>query len=950
MHSRNFLTIVAVAMLILATTGNAKQMLISVSMDTTERDEAALDGPFDGDGGSDVGTTWNQMVDGPGFNVDVSRTGLVDSTGAATAVNFSVDGTVGMWSWGAPDLLMLTSGILGWDPDANPYDLVFSGLTAGVKYDLYIASFHPNENGGRALFSTTNETTTQSPQIVDNGGGGGNGATWVQGENYALFEKVESDGNGEIIINVSSDWTTDNSKRAYVSGFQLTKSIIPTVAGFPDPEDEATDVPRDVVLNWTPGQFANTHNVYLDTVFDDVDGAVLADAVSAGQTATTYEPPVRLDFGQTYYWRIDEVNAPPDSTVFKGEIWSFTTEPIGYPVTSERITATASSSAPGQGPENTVNASGLDANDLHSTVGTHMWLTATGDPGPAWIQYEFDKVLKLHEMWVWNQNTLMEPAIGFGIKDAAIEYSVDGTNWATLGTTHEFARGVGTPGYTPNTAVDFEGVTARYVKVTPNSNWGGILPQYGLSEVRFFSIPVLAREPDPATGATDVDVNLIFSWRAGRDAAEHDVYLGTDEQAVIDGTATVTTVTETGYTPSVDLGETYYWRVDEVNEAETPTMWQGEVWNFSTPEYLVVDDFESYNDLPADQEDSNLVYETWIDGFDNPSVNGSTMGYTIAFQPSLETSIVYDGEQSAPLLYDNTTAGYSEITANVADLDVVRDWTKYGIKALTLMFLGDPTNAAQQMYVKINGTKVLYDGDPDDLKRRAWQMWDIDLSSLNVSNVTTLSVGLERMGAVGGQGMILLDALRLYRSVPEVVGTTLIEDFDSLAVGSNMHDVDGWEGWQGDAQWGARVSDAVAYSGTNSLEIVGGRDDLVPYWPEVTYGAYVLTVMQYVPATTTAGQLYYWCYGLGTALINCETGKVYVNNLDAATRVEADLLRDQWVELKIAINLDVKTCDFYYGDVLLGSRECTSSSGVDIWPNGDVDVIYYDDFSFAPAQ
>jgi hypothetical protein len=41
-------------------------------------------------------------------------------------------------------------------------------------------------------------------------------------------------------------------------------------------------------------------------------------------------------------------------------------------------------------------------------------------------------------------------------------------------------------------------------------------------------------------------------------------------------------------------------------------------------------------------------------------------------------------------------------------------------------------------------------------------MWDIDLPSLSVSNVTTLSIGLERIGGLGGQGMLLLDAIRLY--------------------------------------------------------------------------------------------------------------------------------------------------------------------------------------------
>ena len=51
--------------------------------------------------------------------------------------------------------------------------------------------------------------------------------------------------------------------------------------------------------------------------------------------------PVCSTFGQTYYWRVDEVNAPPDSTVYKGDVWSFTVEPYGYPI--KPVKATASS-------------------------------------------------------------------------------------------------------------------------------------------------------------------------------------------------------------------------------------------------------------------------------------------------------------------------------------------------------------------------------------------------------------------------------------------------------------------------------------------------------------------------------------------------------------------------------------------------------------------------------
>ncbi|MBA7665101.1 hypothetical protein ES703_73167 [subsurface metagenome] len=265
-------------------------------------------------------------------------------------------------------------------------------------------------------------------------------------------------------------------------------------------------------------------------------------------------------------------------------------------------------------------------------------------------------------------------------------------------------------------------------------------------------------------------VDVTLGWRAGREAAEHDVYFSSDEQAVIDGTDAVISGTETNYGPlSLDLGQTYYWRIDEVNAVETPAMLPGDVWNFTTRKYLVVDDFESYNDIAAGEEGSNPVYLTWIDGFDNPSANGSTIGHVEPFQPSMETDIVHGGKQSVPLMYNNSVAAYSEATANVANLAIGQDWTKHGIKALWLYFYGDPNNAvAEQMYVKLNGSKVVYDGDAADLKQGMWKRWSIDLApfGVNLSNVTELSIGLERTGAVGGKGIVFFDDIGLYSSIP----------------------------------------------------------------------------------------------------------------------------------------------------------------------------------------
>ena len=619
----------------------------------------------------------------------------------------------------------------------------------------------------------------------------------------------------------------------------------------PSPENEATDVLREVVLSWQPGEFADQHDVYFGASLDGVNNATAtvdpAGVYMGRQSESTYAPG-RLDLGQTYYWRIDEVNAAPDYALFKGDVWQFTAEPIGYPI--ENITVTASSAnRADEGPENTINGSGLDGDDLHSSESTAMWLSNIIDPNMAWIQYEFDRTYKLHQMMVWNYNSSVEPVVGFGIKEAIVEYSVDGTNWSVLGTTHEFAKGPGAPGYASNTTVDLDGVPARYVRITANSNWGGIVNQFGLSEVRLLSIPVSATEPSPDSGATDVDVDVTLSFRAGREAAKHDVYLSTDEQAVIDGTVSVTTVTEPSYAPSLDLASTYYWRVDEVNDAETPTTWQSDIWNLSTQEYLIVDDFESYNDIPAGEEGSDLVYVTWKDGFDNPSINGSTMGYTAAFQPSMETSVADDGSQSAPLFYDNTAATYSEVTANVADLQAGQDWAKHGIKALALRFYGDPNNSVnEQMYVKINGSKVTYDGDAENLKRMGWQMWYVDLASIGVSlsNVTELAIGFERIGAFGGQGVVLLDGIRLYSydrqlvtpSEPNKAGLVVHWPLDEGA-GTTADDAsgNGCDGtFNGNPQW------VAGYNSAGALNF-NGIDDSVTYrFADETWSAYTIAV------------------------------------------------------------------------------------------------------------
>jgi len=470
-------------------------------------------------------------------------------------------------------------------------------------------------------------------------------------------------------------------------------------AGSPTPDDKATDIPRDPTLSWKAGPFADTHNVYLGTSFDDVNTADLSKAASKGQTETTFKSTDPLEYGKTYYWRVDEVNAPPSTAVFKGDVWSFTVEPYAYPLTN--ITATASSFEKSTtGPANTINGSGL-TNDLHSTSSDTMWVSSMTGPQPTWIQYQFDKSYKLYELWVWNHNTDFEPVLGYGFKDVTIEYSTDGTAWTLLKDT-QFAQAPAAAGYAHNTTVDLGGVMARYVRLTAKSNWSAVgLKQYGLSEVRFFYVPVEARAPQPAQNAEGIAVDSALDWRPGREATSHQVVFGTDKAAVADGTATSKSLTEHGFAPgALDFGTMYYWKVDEVGAATYP----GSIWSFTTQQFAVVDDFEAYTD-----KEGSRIYEAWIDGWTNST--GSVVGYLQA--PFAETVVLHGGKQAMPFEYNNVKSPYYSEAQRT--FDTTQDWTVSGADTLALWYRGYPLGFADKggnaFTISSAGTDIWGNGD-----------------------------------------------------------------------------------------------------------------------------------------------------------------------------------------------------------------------------------------------
>jgi hypothetical protein len=308
------------------------------------------------------------------------------------------------------------------------------------------------------------------------------------------------------------------------------------------------------------------------------------------------------------------------------------------------------------------------------------------------------------------------------------------------------------------------------VRITALSNWSAypeLFPQKGLSEVQFDYIPVCAREFKPASGTTDVALDVTLSWRPGRGATQHEVYFGLDA----DDLMPVATVTETTFDTTdlnLQLDQTYCWQVVELNEADPTVTWASEINSFSTKSVYMIDDFESYgNDSP------NLIYQTWQDGFGYESDEyfpvgyggngtGTVLGHDIWSTTSeyykgdiMENEIVYGGRQSAPFYF----SGLSEMTLV---FDEACDFTALGAQGLVVHFWGDGDNTATSLYVKINNTKIVYDGDASDLTGADWITWYIPLADLAGVDLTSLTIGVE-----SGDGLLYVDDILLAPTEPE---------------------------------------------------------------------------------------------------------------------------------------------------------------------------------------
>jgi len=527
-----------------------------------------------------------------------------------------------------------------------------------------------------------------------------------------VYTATAADAGKKIGIKMSGQ-----EGESYVAFEDVTLSYGPPKTRDPSPADGSLVEDTWVSLAWSPGGRAVSGDVYVGDNFNDVNDVTFDSPVFRGnQTATTYviglpgfAYPDGLVPGTTYYWRIDAVDESEPNSPWKGDIWSFSIPP-----------KTAYNPDPADGAEF------VDPN------ATFNWTPGFG--------------ARLHHVYI-------------GDSLADVNDGTGDTYKGLVAATASFG-----PGPLERESVFYWRVDEfDSVEMHKGDIWG-------------FTTPGAVGNPQPANGSAGVNHAQLLSWTPADNATSYEVYFGTE--VVKDATTASPEYVGTAApgSESYDPGKlawntTYFWRVDAVYDLPEARRVKGLVWNFTTADFIAVDDFESYNDIDPPEAGNNRIFEAWADGF-GTTTNGALVGHDIP--PYAEQTIVHGGSQSMPLSYDNNLM-ISEATKTLV---YPRNWTEQGVTKLSVWFRGKSSNAAERMFVALDhgAPGVVYHDDQNATKTTTWTEWVIDLSAtggfadqgVDLTNVDTITIGFgsKTAGAppsAGGSGEMFFDDIRLYR-------------------------------------------------------------------------------------------------------------------------------------------------------------------------------------------
>jgi len=532
--------------------------------------------------------------------------------------------------------------------------------------------------------------------------------------------------------------------------------VRPLTAWQPVPADGSKFADPNQDLSWQAGSGAFYHTIYLGESKEQVEAAT----TGGWPTMDLRRDPGLLQPNKTYYWRVDEFAGP---VTYKGPVWSFTTAGPGGDLKAEYFNSPDLSGAPvvtrtdpginfnwGGGnvpgensPDAKVNVDNFSARwtgELTVDLTDTYVFTITANNG---FRLWFDG-RPVIDYW---DNATTDTRQSAPIPLAAGE---------TYSLRMEYNEGTGTAlaQLFWQSAVQNR-VNARAREIVPSGALG---------------LPLRAHSPVPANGAVDTPWSLDLAWTAGEKAANHDVYVGTDAAAVAQAGTTTADIyrkrlpvgTTTYAVADLEWGQIYYWRVDEIDPANPASPWKGSLWSFTTANFIVVDDFESYTD-----DEGSRIYETWIDGWTNNT--GSTVGYAQA--PFAEQKIVHGGSQSMPLEYDNgDTPWYSEAELTWTS---PQNWATNGLDTLSLCVRGKATNGPEKLYVSLQDsagkTATVVNSNSEAVLATQWTQWQIPLANfagVNAAKIKKMVIGVGDRASPkkGGAGLIYIDDIRVAKS------------------------------------------------------------------------------------------------------------------------------------------------------------------------------------------
>jgi hypothetical protein len=450
--------------------------------------------------------------------------------------------------------------------------------------------------------------------------------------------------------------------------------VPPKTAYFPVPADGSKFVELSAQLKWTAGYGAKLHYIVFGDDFDEVSNAPMG----AFSGTTSYNPGT-LEPAKTYYWRVDE----SDGTVMqKGDVWSLTTAKQGGGVKAQYYSGMNFQNLVLTRVDPQINFNWGDPGSPDPSVGNDQFSARwTGEVEAAFTEtYTFytnsDDGARL---WV----------NGVQVVDSWVDQSPtehSGTIDLVAGTTYSLIMEYYENG----------GGAVAELRWSSPSTPKQLVPQAALS------LPVRASAPSPSSGATGTKMTPILKWNPGDYAASHEVYFGTDANAVrnADKSSPEYKGTKALGDESYDPGKlawftTYYWRVDEVNAVNPDGPWVGNLWSFTTGDFILIDDFEDYD------SGENQIWYAWKDGLGygalgtDPYYPGNGTGAAVGDETTdsyTEETIVHGGHQSMPLAYDNNKLNYANYSETEKTLTDTRDWTEESVAELSLWFRGYPAS------------------------------------------------------------------------------------------------------------------------------------------------------------------------------------------------------------------------------------------------------------------